>query len=114
VPGASSENAEIVVGARRLLQYASPLRSRPPVPEGPDSPVYRATPLKPETHALMASPRKAARVIPKTPVKVLDAPDLQVHTHARTARSRARTRGLTGGREGAGRLLPESGGLVGD
>jgi len=64
--------------ARRLFQYQSPLRTRPAPMDHPDSPRYLSSPLKPQTQQLLSSPRPPLRTIPKTPMKVLDAPDLQV------------------------------------
>jgi len=76
--------------ARRLFQYQSPLRTRPAPMDHPDSPRYLSSPLKPQTQQLLSSPRPPLRTIPKTPMKVLDAPDLQVRYAGRSNRATVR------------------------
>lgn len=61
-----------------LFVYHSPKKTRlMGHVDSPDRAVYNSSPLKMESQQLLLSPKKAPRQIPKLPIKVLDAPELQ-------------------------------------
>ncbi|KAL0247076.1 hypothetical protein I308_104110 [Cryptococcus tetragattii IND107] len=69
---------------KRILNFASPSRTaglngvtnRGETLDDMSHPAYSLSPVGKESHRVLLSPQKGVRAIPKTPFKVLDAPDL--------------------------------------
>ena len=65
---------------RRLFAFNSPSHSNPGTPtrrlDAPTDEAYSMSPVRPESRALLESPRRKLRNVTKTPYRVLDAPEL--------------------------------------
>ncbi|KAF8491463.1 WD40 repeat-like protein [Russula emetica] len=82
-PSASSSNATTAPSTpsrRRLFSYNSPSGSNPSTPtrrlDMPTDEAYSMSPVREESRQILESPRRQLRSVPKTPYRVLDAPEL--------------------------------------
>lgn len=72
VPNASTSSAENVLCTPPLMKYSTRRRDPEELTNN-----FSLSPISSNSQKLLRSPRKAVRKIPKSPFKVLDAPDLQ-------------------------------------
>ena len=80
-PGSSHPAVPSTPSRKQVLSIYSPSRTgnvtpRNPGQDDPSAHSYMDSPVRKETKDYLESPQKALRVVPKTPYRVLDAPDL--------------------------------------